>query len=101
MPIIEYGKGARELQDRFGTRSLADRLTETSMRREFTKADREFIERLPFFFMATVGSDGTPQCSFKGGRPGFMRVTSPSELVFPSFDGNGMYLSLGNLGDTG
>ena len=29
--------------------------------------------------------------------PGFVRVTGPSELAFPDYDGNGMFKSLGNL----
>ena len=101
MPIVDYGKGARTLQERFETRRLADRVAESAARAEFTDSDRQFIESQPFFFMATTGVDGMPQCSFKGGRPGFVRVTGPSELAFPSFDGNGMYLSLGNVADTG
>lgn len=29
--------------------------------------------------------------------PGFVRVTGPSELAFPDYDGNGMFKSLGNV----
>jgi predicted pyridoxine 5'-phosphate oxidase superfamily flavin-nucleotide-binding protein len=96
-----YGEGARQLQDRFETRALADRIPSVSMRAEFNQRDKDFIESLPYFFVATVGDDGLPQCSYKGGWPGFVQVSGPTELIFPSFDGNGMYLSLGNMIDTG
>ena len=47
--------------------------------------------------MATADAQGRPDCSFKGGMPGFVRVTAASELAFPDYDGNGMFKSLGNL----
>ncbi len=49
------------------------------------------------FFLATAGEDGQPQCSYKGGDPGFVRVLDERTIAFPSYDGNGMYLSMGNL----
>ena len=42
---------------------------------------------------------GHPQCSYKGGAPGFVQILAPMELCFPSYDGNGMYLSTGNIMD--
>ncbi len=42
---------------------------------------------------------GSPPCRTRAARPGFIRVTGPNELIFPSYDGNGMFLSLGNLGE--
>jgi predicted pyridoxine 5'-phosphate oxidase superfamily flavin-nucleotide-binding protein len=92
-----YHAGARELQDRFDTRALADRLAEKLSRTAFTAEDTEFIETRPMFFLATADADGQPDCSYKGGVPGFVRVTGPSELSFPSYDGNGMFRSLGNV----
>jgi uncharacterized protein len=96
-----YNEGARRLQDRFETRALADRVEQHAVRPQFTEADRALIEAAPFFFLATVDQQGLPQCSYKGGKPGFVRVIGPAEIAFPSFDGNGMYLSLGNVLDTG
>jgi len=48
------------------------------------------------FFLATADADGRPQCSYKGGEPGFVRVLDERTIAFPSYDGNGMYLSVGN-----
>ena len=69
-------------------------------RRALTDEDRAFIERLDMFFLATVNSKGEPSCSYKGGDPGFVRVLDPATLAFPCYDGNGMYLSVGNVATT-
>src|SRR5687768_6761643 len=94
---MTYSSGSRELQDRFDTRRLADRLAEVKVRDSFAAADREFIERLHMFFLATVDAGGQPTCSYKGGDPGFVKVLDERTLVFPNYDGNGMYLSMGNV----
>ncbi len=95
--IPMYHEGSRELQDRFLTRPLADRLVERLARDSFTDEDRAFIDSRPMFFLATADAGGRPDCSYKGGLPGFVRVIEPRLLAFPSYDGNGMFKSLGNL----
>ncbi len=92
-----YHEGSRRLQDTFETRRLADRLEEVIKHGAFTDADRAFIESRALFFLATADADGRPDCSYKGGRSGFVRVVGPSTLAFPSYDGNGMFKSLGNI----
>ncbi|MGE3145920.1 MAG: pyridoxamine 5'-phosphate oxidase family protein [Pseudorhodoplanes sp.] len=94
---IMFHEGNRKLQDAFDSRRISDRLEEKLTRREFTADDKEFIESAIYFFIATADAQGRPDCSFKGGAAGFVRVTGPSELAFPDFDGNGMFKSLGNL----
>jgi predicted pyridoxine 5'-phosphate oxidase superfamily flavin-nucleotide-binding protein len=93
---ILYHQGNRTMQDAFGSRALADRL-EGLARTAFTPEDAAFIETAIYFFLATADDQGRPDCSFKGGAPGFVRITGPSELAFPDYDGNGMFKSLGNL----
>jgi predicted pyridoxine 5'-phosphate oxidase superfamily flavin-nucleotide-binding protein len=95
---IMYHDGNRKLQDQFGSRPIADRLEQKLVRTTFTPSDTAFIEGLPYFFLATADAKGRPDCSFKGGLPGFVRVTGPAELMFPDYDGNGMFKSLGNIG---
>jgi predicted pyridoxine 5'-phosphate oxidase superfamily flavin-nucleotide-binding protein len=92
-----YHGGSRKLQDRFDTRRLADRLEARTVRDVIRAEDREFIERMDMFFLATADAAGQPQCSYKGGDPGFVRVLDDHTLAFPNYDGNGMYLSLGNV----
>ncbi|MGZ4167530.1 MAG: pyridoxamine 5'-phosphate oxidase family protein [Solirubrobacteraceae bacterium] len=98
MTSSPYHAGSRALQDRFDTRRLADRLDERFLSRPVISAgDRAFIERLDHFFLATADTDGRPQCSYKGGDPGFVRVLDERTVAFPNYDGNGMYLSMGNV----
>ncbi len=92
----EYHDGQRAWQDRFDTRRLAERLAEST--RDFINPQHKaFIERRDMFFMATANEHGWPECSYKGGEPGFVRVLDEHTLAFPLYEGNGMYLSSGNL----
>jgi predicted pyridoxine 5'-phosphate oxidase superfamily flavin-nucleotide-binding protein len=92
-----YHEESRKLQDKFDTRRLADRLNERLVRSSFNDDDRAFIEAQRMFFLATTDAEGFPDCSFKGGDPGFVRVHDDRTLVFPSYDGNGMFKSMGNI----
>lgn len=92
-----YHDGQRALQTRFGSTALADRLEQKLHHDRFTEADAAFIQAQSFFFLATADADGRPDCSYKGGAPGFVRVLAPDLLVFPDYDGNGMFRSLGNI----
>ena len=92
-----YHEGMRVLQDASGTRRLADRLQQLTLHAAFSDEDRAFIEAAPMFFLATADPRGQPDCSYKGGLPGFVRVVAPDTLAFPDYDGNGMFRSLGNV----
>jgi predicted pyridoxine 5'-phosphate oxidase superfamily flavin-nucleotide-binding protein len=92
-----FHDGSRELQDRFDTRRIADRIDELLAKETIDGGTRAFIERMDMFFLATADANGAPQCSYKGGDPGFVRVLDDRTLAFPSYDGNGMFLSLGNV----
>ena len=94
MPMFHDGN--RTLQDRYGGRAVADKIVEMVESDAFNDDFKAFIESVPFFFLAT-SAHGVTDCSFKGGAPGFVRVTSPNTLVFPDYDGNRMYKSLGNI----
>jgi len=92
-----YHDGSRSWQDRFDTRRLADRLEEHVVRSTIDADDRAFIEARDMFFLATADEHGAPQCSYKGGDPGFVRVLDERTVAFPCYDGNGMFLSMGNV----
>jgi len=94
---ILYHDGNRALQDAFDSRRIADRLEAVTTRTVFTPSDTAFIEKAFLFFLATADAEGRPDVNHKGGPPGFVRVTGPSELAFPDYDGNGMFKSLGNV----
>ena len=86
-----YHDGMRRLQDARETRALADRLEQVTVRSAFTEDDRSFVERCAMVFVATADADGRPDCSYKGGLPGFVRVVDDRTLALPDYDGNGMY----------
>lgn len=93
---LQYHDGQRELQDRFDTRRLADRLGEVAGD-TFNDDLAAFIAARDMFFLASTDADGSPDCSYKGGEPGFVRVVAPDTLAFPVYDGNGMFRTLGNI----
>jgi len=92
-----FHDGNRTLQDRFDTRRLADRIDDKLVGDTISPHDKAFIEALPMFFLATADEDGKPNCSYKGGDPGFIKVLDEHTIAFPNYDGNGMYLSMGNV----
>ena len=92
-----YHGGSRSLQDRFDTRRIADRLEEKTVRDTIDDDDRAFIEARDMFFIATADAEGRPDCSYKGGEPGFVRVLDEHTIAFPAYDGIGMFRSFGNL----
>lgn len=91
-----FHEGHRELQDRFDGRRTADALEKHRRLERFRDEDVQFIEEAEFFFLATAHSISV-DCSFKGGPPGFVRVTGPQSLEWQDYDGNSMYRSLGNI----
>ena len=92
-----YHEGHRSVQARFASSALADRLESVTHRTSLTEDDRDFIGQAGFFFLATADAEGRPDCSYKGGAAGFVRAITPELIVFPDYDGNGMFRSLGNI----
>ena len=91
-----YHDGMRRLQDLRDNRAIADRLEQVTVRTALTDEDRAFIARCAMFFLATADAEGQPDCSYKGGLPGFVRTLDANTLAIPDYDGNGMYRSWGN-----
>jgi len=92
-----YEDQHRALQDRFESRPMADRIEQIALKTEIGPDEQAFIESREFFFLTTVDSQSRPTVSYKGGALGFVRVVDPTTIMFPSYDGNGMYLSMGNI----
>jgi hypothetical protein len=97
MSIARYHDGSRRLQEQFDSRRIADRLDQATYADSLDEDDCAFIHAADHFFLATADAEGRPDCSYKGGMPGFVRVLSPRELAWPDYDGNGQFRSLGNL----
>jgi uncharacterized protein len=92
-----YGQQHRAVQDAFETRKLADRIEEIIIQPQVDDMAKAFIESRDMFFLSTVDHMNRPTVSYKGGTPGFVRVVDATTIAFPSYDGNGMYLSMGNI----
>src|ERR1051326_1312410 len=92
-----YGPDHRSLQDRFDPRRLADSVEARLVRTEIPPEHKAFIESRDMFFLSTIDHQGRPTVSYKGGDPGFVRVIDATTVVFPCYDGNGMFYSMGNL----
>jgi uncharacterized protein len=98
---VLYEPSHRSMQAQFDTQRLADRIEQKLFRTALAPEDKSFIERLDLFFLATVNAKGEPSCSYKGGDPGFVRVLDSETVMFPNYDGNGMFLSMGNVAANG
>jgi hypothetical protein len=92
-----YGEQHRKLQDDFNTRAMADRVEELVCRTEFDDGAKQFIQSTEMFFLSSIDHQGRPTVSYKGGDSGFVKVLDDTTLIFPSYDGNGMYFSMGNI----
>jgi predicted pyridoxine 5'-phosphate oxidase superfamily flavin-nucleotide-binding protein len=92
-----YHDGQRQLQDHFDTRRLADSLESTGVMDTLNPKQKAFIESADMFFLATADEHGRPSCTYRGGEPGFVRCVDDRTLAIPNYDGNGMYVSWGNV----
>ena len=92
-----YSPQHRALQEEFNTTKLADLLDNGWIHETISEEERNFINTRDMFFLSTVDPDGMPTVSYKGGGVGFVKVLDESTLVFPGFDGNGMFYSVGNI----
>jgi len=92
-----YGEQHRSIQDDFGTRGMADRIEELVCRTEFDDGAKGFIESVEMFYLSSIDHQGRPTVSYKGGDAGFVKVLDSTTLIFPSYDGNGMFFSMGNI----
>ncbi len=64
-------------------------------------ASRRLVAAADTFFIATAHFDGSAgagaDVSHRGGRPGFVQIEDDGALVFPDFQGNNHFNTLGNL----
>jgi uncharacterized protein len=97
MHQFTYTDAARKLQDRFDTRNLADAELAVIVHDELSEPDKAFVRAAEMFWLASVDDKGSPTVSYKGGAPGFVKILDDRTLLFPNYDGNGMYYSMGNI----
>jgi hypothetical protein len=92
-----FGPEQRALQDKFDTRRVADFIAGGFMVGELGEQDQAFIASRDMFWLSTIGADGAPTVSYKGGELGFVKVVDDKTIAFPSYNGNGMFYSVGNI----
>lgn len=99
MPTPEqfYTDAQRKLQQQGQHEKLAEVVVHAIVRDELEAIHTDYIASRDYFFLSTVNADGMPTVSYKGGPVGFVRVMAPNRLVFPNYDGNGMWMSMGNI----
>jgi uncharacterized protein len=96
-----FSEQSRHFQDKFDTRRLADRIAEHFIRPLLSPEQAAFISTARMVFLATVTADGQPECTYKGGRAGFVTVVDEQTLQIPFYNGNGIFSTLGNISATG
>jgi hypothetical protein len=92
-----YHSGSIEMQNRLDTRKVADHIAAKYVTDQLSDNDIDTIRRADCFYLATADHEGRPDCSYKGGLPGFVHIVDNSTIAFPSYDGAGMFRSLGNI----
>lgn len=95
-----YTDAQRKIQTRHQSSRMAAALEQAIIAQILNDDQAAFIQSRDFFFLSTVTASGEPTVSYKGGDIGVVTVLDESTLAFPAYDGNGMFLSLGNIADT-
>ncbi|MEM7099672.1 MAG: pyridoxamine 5'-phosphate oxidase family protein [Pseudomonadota bacterium] len=92
-----YTAAHRKFQQEFGTEALADGIESVAVNVGLNEDQKQFIESRQMFFLSSLDEKGRPTVSYKGGAPGFVKVLNENQIMFPSYDGNGMFYSIGNI----
>ncbi|HAS42685.1 MAG TPA: pyridoxamine 5'-phosphate oxidase [Microscillaceae bacterium] len=93
---IAFTESVKQVQDAQGSRQRMERMEEIEYT-ELYHREKDFIESLDMFYMATTNEEGWPYVQFRGGPRGFLKVLSGKQLGYADFRGNMQYLSVGNL----
>ncbi len=92
-----YTPSNRKLQDKHESTKLADAVVHAIVDDELRPEQAGFIGSLDYFFLTTINEKGEPTVSYKGGPVGMVHVVDSRKIIFPNYDGNGMFLSMGNV----
>ncbi len=93
-----FHPGEVAAQERWQTKSIWDESRRSRLLLDhLPEVFHERLKNAPFFFLSTSDSTGSCDCSFKGGGPGIIRIIDKSRLAFPDYDGNGAFMSVGNI----
>ena len=91
--------GERRAQERFGTPGRAEAFCATQVLNHLNQSMQDFIARMEMVFVASADAEGTCDCSFRAGAPGFVQVLDDKTMAYPEYRGNGVLATVGNILD--
>jgi len=95
--LLPGSEGEHYLQQKYGTTQRALRFYDKQVLNYLSPVMKEFIARQEVLFIATSDKHGDCDCSFRFGKPGFVRPLNDNYLVYPEYRGNGVMASQGNI----
>jgi predicted pyridoxine 5'-phosphate oxidase superfamily flavin-nucleotide-binding protein len=97
LTLLPGSEGEHFLQQKYGTTQRALRFYDKQVLNYLSPVMKEFITRQEVLFIATSDKHGDCDCSFRFGKPGFVRALNDNYLVYPEYRGNGVMASQGNI----
>ncbi len=97
LTLLPGSEGEHFLQQKYGTMQRALRFYDKQVLNYLSPVMKEFIARQEVLFIATSDKHGDCDCSFRFGKPGFVRTLNDNYLVYPEYRGNGVMASQGNI----
>jgi len=64
---------------------------------KLSKTLQSLIKKTSYFFLATSSQAGEPNINFKGGEAGFIHIIDDNTILFPDFDGNGIFHGINDM----
>lgn len=99
LTLLPGSEGEHFLQQKYGTTQRALRFYDKQVLNYLSPVMKEFVTRQEMLFIATSDKHGECDCSFRFGKPGFVRALDDNYLVYPEYRGNGVLSSQGNIAE--
>jgi predicted pyridoxine 5'-phosphate oxidase superfamily flavin-nucleotide-binding protein/truncated hemoglobin YjbI len=97
LTLLPGSEGEHALQEKYGTRQRALRFYDKQVLNFLSPVMKEFITTQEILFISTSDKHGECDCSFRFGKPGFVRILNDHYLAYPEYRGNGVLASQGNI----
>jgi len=103
MNVMEYAPNCpkyinrRELVNDAGHLRALNEDARRQNRIALSASDQEFVRSMDTLWIGSFAAEGGADCNHRGGKPGFVRVTSETTIEWPEYRGNGMFFTSGNL----
>lgn len=94
---LAFTENVKKQQEQYGTRNSYARMENSIERYELGQQEIDFIQARDSFYMATIGENGWPYVQHRGGIKGFVHILDKTTVAYADFQGNGQYISTGNL----